>query len=330
MLALAAVSVVLVLLGVPGVIRGQAAVRERVDRRAAAPPGRWVQAGDTELHVLESGPASGRPVVLIHGSGAWGGTWRGTSSVLADAGYRVVAVDVPPFGYSERPANGDYTTEAQARRIESLLVALDLGEVTLVGHSFGGLATVETALRSARVSRLVLIDVALGLSEPGGSSPVVDGVLRVGPLRDTLVAATFTNPWFLPYGVRSFVADPAVVTDAVVAMYRAPLDVTGTTVAIGRWVPELVAPSTSPAAADPASYARIHVPTLVLWGREDQATPLAQGEQLHALIAGSQWVVLDDTGHLPQIEDPAAVNRALLAFLRPVPYGRFDTPDELR
>jgi pimeloyl-ACP methyl ester carboxylesterase len=323
--AIAGALVVLAAL-VPAGLRAQAALRERLDRREAAPPGgEWVRAGDVELHIIAEGPRSGPPVVLIHGSGAWAGTWYSTLDDLAAAGYRAIALDLPPFGFSERPppASGAYTTEAQAVRVVALLDELDLHGVTLVGHSFGGLATVEAAVRApARVERLVLVDVALGLPPTGrapapqpASAPVLRAALGVPAVRSTLASATFTDPWFIPVGLRAFVADPASAGDASVSVYRRPLGVAGTTRAIGAWIPELVAPSTAPSSADPATYEALALPTLIVWGREDTATPLDQAERLHALIRGSRLAVLDGVGHIPQIEDPDALDAALLRFL---------------
>ena len=84
----------------------QAHARETRTRLEAAPSrGRFVQAADVEIFVQELGP-SGAPVVLfVHGMGAWSELWRETLAATAAAGFRAVALDLPPFGYSQRPAN---------------------------------------------------------------------------------------------------------------------------------------------------------------------------------------------------------------------------------
>jgi pimeloyl-ACP methyl ester carboxylesterase len=107
------VVVVLVLAG----FRVAAAQRETKLRHDEAPSmGHFVKAADVELFVQEEGPSHGPPVVLVHGTGAWSEIWRSTMRALADSGYRAIALDMPPFGYSSRPANADYRDEAQARR----------------------------------------------------------------------------------------------------------------------------------------------------------------------------------------------------------------------
>ena len=145
--------------------RVAAARRETQSRQDAAPKsGRFVHAADVELFVQEEGPTDGAPIVFVHGTGAWSEIWRGTMHALAGAGFRAIALDMPPFGYSTRPASVDYGDGAQARRILGALDALQLQRVTLVGHSFGGRPTMQaTFVAPQRVERLVLVDAALDL-----------------------------------------------------------------------------------------------------------------------------------------------------------------------
>src|SRR5215212_2230207 len=88
---------------------------------------------------------------------------------LAADGFRVVAMDVPPFGYSERLRGAEsYGREKQARRIVAVLDALGIGQVSLVGHSVGARPTIEAAAAiPSRVRSLVLVDPALGFAAEG-------------------------------------------------------------------------------------------------------------------------------------------------------------------
>lgn len=298
--------------------RWQAHVRETTSRVEAAPSrGRFVRAADVQIFVQELGP-SGAPVVLfVHGMGAWSELWRETLTATGAAGFRAVAMDLPPFGYSERPAPGAYGRQDQARRILGVIDALGVKQATLVGHSFGGGPTMEaTLLAPPRVRGLVLADAAIGLDAEagGGAGPAL--VLRARPLRNALVAATVTNPRLTRWLLTQFVADPGAVTDARVHLLRAPLIVQGATDGFGDWLLDFLTSREIALSVHADAYRTLALPTLVIWGDRDATTPLAQGQRLAHLIAGAELAVMPGIGHMPQIEDAAQFNRLLLAFLQ--------------
>ncbi|HEU4721622.1 MAG TPA: alpha/beta hydrolase [Gemmatimonadaceae bacterium] len=336
LLAGAALVLALVLVG----FRVAADRRETLSRYDAAPKtGRYVRAADVDLFVQEEGPPDGPPVVLIHGTGAWSEIWRGTMRSLAAAGYRAVALDMPPFGYSSRPASLDYGDEAQARRIIGVLDALRLERATLVGHSFGGRPTMQaTFLAPDRVERLVLVDAALDLArgcldaEVAGCHTVVRdsfparestgpwlarAVLGVPPLRDAVVSATVTNPMMSGWLLSKLVANrEAAVTPERVAMFQRPFALQGWTPGLGEWLATFATTRTSSLATQRSRYPSLGMPTMVLWGARDSLTPMAQGMDIARLIPNAHWEVLPSAGHIPAIEDPQSFDAALLEFLR--------------
>jgi pimeloyl-ACP methyl ester carboxylesterase len=316
---LAAAVLLLLVLALAG-FRAAAARRESMSRTDAAPPsGRFVRAADVDLFVQEAGPASGPPVVLIHGTGAWSEIWRGTMRSLAGAGFHVVALDMPPFGFTARPASADYGDDAQGRRIIGVLDALGIERATLVGHSFGGRPTMQaTFLAPSRVSALVLVDAALDLQRaPGaaGSPTVLRAVLGVPPLRNALVSATVTNPMLTGYLLSTLVANKAAVTPERLDMLRKPFVVAGATPRVGEWLLPFATTTESSLATDRARYGTLRMPTLVLWGGRDSITPIVQGRDLVTLIPGARWTELPQAGHIPAIEDPQGFDAALLEFL---------------
>ena len=138
----------------------------------------------------EKGPADGIPVVLFHGTAAWSELWRHTSDVLAAAGFRVIALDLPPFGFSDRP--GGYTRQDQAARINDVLDTLEAAPAIIVGHSFGAGAATELVMRYPdRARGLVLVDAALGLTAAPSDAP---WVIQPQWIREILVSLTITNP----------------------------------------------------------------------------------------------------------------------------------------
>ena len=328
-------AVALVLTG----FRIAAARRETLSRHEAAPSaGRFVRAADVELFVQEEGPATGPPVVFIHGTGAWSEIWRGTMHALAGAGFRAIALDMPPFGYSTRPASADYGDDAQARRILGALDALQLQRVTLVGHSFGGRPTMQaTFMAPQRVERLVWGDAALdrrrGWGEGGmggcgtAAAPstkasettgpwIVRAVLGVPPVRNAVVSATLSNPRMTGWLLAKLVSNrEAAVTPERVAIMQRPFALEGWTSGLGAWLEPFATTRTSSMATDRARYGTLAIPTMVLWGAKDSLTPIAQGQDLARLIPGARLEVLPMAGHIPAIEDERSFDAALLEFL---------------
>jgi pimeloyl-ACP methyl ester carboxylesterase len=322
-----ALTLVLVVVAALGVAVAAAAWRESSPRTALAPPsGRFVRAHDLDLYIQEVGPESGQIVLLVHGTGAWSEIWRSTLERLAAAGYRAVAVDMPPFGYSEQPAAGDYTTASQGRRLAALVESLG-NPVVLVGHSFGARATVEAAmLAPERLRALVLVDAALGLHDasgaplpaaPAAAAPTaVSTALGIAPLRHGLVAVTVTNPLLTRTLLEQLISRKEAATPAVVAMLQHPLAIEGSTSAAGNWLAWFVSPDSPQRSGRLASYAALTVPAFVIWGETDTLTPLPQGRAVAELVPSATLQVLPDTGHIPAIENPAAFDEALLGFLK--------------
>ena len=105
--------------------------------------------------------------MLIHGTAAWSGFWREVADHLAGRGWRVIAIDLPPFGWSGHDPEGRYDRATQAERLAAVLRARPKKAV-VVGHSFGAGAATELALRHPdEVKGLVLVDAALGKLDRG-------------------------------------------------------------------------------------------------------------------------------------------------------------------
>jgi pimeloyl-ACP methyl ester carboxylesterase len=315
----AAAGLALLILAALFAFRLTSQARETTSRVDAAPAnGQFITAADVGIYLQEAGPPTGVPVMLIHGVGAWSETWRSTIDALAQAGYRVIAIDLPPFGYSFRPPSNDYSTEAQAKRILGVLDALKIDSAILVGHSFGGRATVEAALNAPqRVRALVLVCAALGLQDPPGSeeSVLTRVVLETSPLRNAVVASLGTNPWLTGLFLRGFTNRHEAITAQRVEIYQRPQRVTGSTEAFANWLRQFVLSSERPASRQPLRYRELKMPTLVIWGESDRVTPLAQGQHLASLAPDTSLVTMPSIGHIPQLEDERAFNALLVENL---------------
>lgn len=305
----------------------QAGYREAKNSAEAAPSaGKFVQAGDVKVFYQESGRADAPAVLLVHGTGAWSEIWRETMTALTKNDFHVIAIDVPPFGYSEKPRGSPaYSRENQAKRIIGVLDALHIERVILVGHSVGARPTIEAALEAPhRVQSLILVDPALGFAANENDNPhfeqnnpswIMRTLFTLHPLRNAMLATYGTNPLSTKSLFRSFVSDVSAVTDERVYMLQQPLIVKDTTRAYGDWLEYLIVSHDASLASNFENFKNLHIPVLIMWGSKDTVTPLWQGEKLKQLIPGSKLVVIDRVGHIPYIENAKEFNNALLHFL---------------
>lgn len=307
--------IVVVLVG----FRGAAALRENLSPEEAAPAGALFATVDgLKIHYQVWGPQDGPPLLLFHGTASWAETYRDIAAPLGEQGFRVIAPDMPPFGYSQRPADQDYSRAAHAKRVLGFADALGLRHFSVGVHSYGGGGVIEAAFEAPdRIDALILLDVALGLGRTEAPTMPFAALLNLRWPRELLTASTFTNPLMVGPGLRSFIENDDVVTAERIAIYARPLNVEGTTDAVGHWLfSGLFNDERKSLAANPANYRTFTPPVLVVWGRDDTTTPLAQGEEIAALFPHAELAVLDGVNHIPQVERPHDVVRLIANFLK--------------
>lgn len=322
-----ALACLLLLAGVVLFFDVQRRFRESDTLELAAPSsGRLIQTADARVFVQEAGSKDGTPVLFMHGTGTWSEVWRETLDTVAKEGYRAIAIDIPPFGYSEKlNGAGSYARQAQARRILGVLDGLGIGQAILVGHSVGARATVEAALLAPeRVSKLILVDPALGFSTDETLSPafqqnqpssLMKTIFKAKPLRNAILSTYGTNPLFVGSLVKSFVYRESAVTPELISILRRPFSLTNTTGAYGDWLENLSISGDDSLGSDLSNLKKLRPPVVLIWGRRDSTTPLWQGEALRTLIPGASLHVLEDVGHIPYLEDVAAFNSTLIRIL---------------
>src|SRR6185503_19175446 len=304
----------------------QANVRESKTRQEAAPStGRFVQAGDVELYIQEV-HSQGNPrgtIIFIHGTAAWSGLWRETMTRFAEAGYECIAMDIPPFGFSERPSLPSYDNASQAKRIVAMLDTLGIKHAILFGHSFGGGTTMETALMIPnRVDMLILEDVGgLNLLQgvqpaPENQSPLaVEIFLGTPGLRNPILSTTATNPLFTKTLISAMVLDPNDVSRDKIDILQQPLVLEGATNTLGDWLKSMLGPQEVSLTTNPENYQTLTMPTLILWGDSDTVIPLKEGEYLQSIMPNAELKVLKDVNHIPHIEDLDTVVKLVVEFL---------------
>lgn len=262
--------------------------------------------------VDERGPRTGRLVLIVPGTAGWSGFWRDVSAHLAGRGYRVIAVDLPPFGYSEHDAAARYDRQSQATRLATVLAAATRQPAIVVAHSFGGGPATELALSHPdQVARLVLVDGALGELDPKSAGGVP--LLRSALVAQPLVAATLTNPHAIGALSRSMLARKEAAAGWRETL-RAPMRRPGTTAAYAAWLPSLLAADDGTASRRTEALRRMRPAVRLILGEADTVTPIAQVLRLAALFH-APIARLSGVGHVPHIEDPVHFLPALDAAL---------------
>ena len=290
-----------------------ASIRETGTRAELAPrTGHLVPTSSGGVFVQEKGPADGIPVVLFHGTAAWSELWQHTTSALAAAGFHVIALDLPPFGFSDRP--GSYTRQDQASRINEVLGQLKAAPAVIVGHSFGAGAATELVMRYPdRARALVLVDAALGLTAAPSDTP---SIVRPQWIREILVSLTITNPVATKTLLEFLIAKKERALPEFVAILQRPTALRDSTSDIADWLYYFLGADRDAASADRNAYARIKLPVAILWGDKDTVTPAEQALDLRTLLPPQATLtLLPGLGHIPQIEDPDMFNDALLKVL---------------
>ena len=259
-----------------------------------------------KISTLSAG--EGDPVICVHGLGATKASFLPTVAALADH-HRVIAMDLPGFGDSDKPLGAPYDAAYFARAIEALLDELEIERAHLIGNSMGGRVAIEMGLlRPERTERMALLSPALawlrsrrwrwllqaplpmlGLIQPAPraiTEPIVRNLVPGG--RDGWSAAgvdEFLRSYLTPRGR--------------VAFYEAARNIYldephGER---GFWT----------------RLAQLSPQTLFIWGRHDQIVPLAFRKHVERALPAARHLELD-CGHVPQLEAPQQTHNAIRDF----------------
>lgn len=266
-----------------------------------------VSVDGTRIRYIEKG--EGTPLVLVHGIPTSSFLWRDMIDELSSHG-RVIALDLPGFGLSDPPPNGDYSISGYAGLLESFLESLSITEATLVCHDFGGPVTVTYALRNPdKFERLVILNTFLDTDLPDwGLFPKLASIRPVGEILMKLGGRSITRA-----GLEAGVVDKSRISNEVFHQYYmadgSPDKVNET------YLGTLRTDSTKDLKFIEDNLRTIDKPTLIVWAEEDAFLPLALGERIHQRIAGSRFVKLPACGHFLQEDEPETVTKLIIEFL---------------
>uniref|UniRef100_A4XQ24 Alpha/beta hydrolase fold protein n=1 Tax=Ectopseudomonas mendocina (strain ymp) TaxID=399739 RepID=A4XQ24_ECTM1 len=280
---------------------------DELKARWAPPPSQFVELDGLSVHLRDQGRRDDpEPIVLLHGTSASLHTWEGWVTELAKQ-RRVISLDLPGFGLTGPFPDGDYRLERYTGFLLTLLDRLQVPRAVLVGNSFGGQLAWRFALaHPERSARLVLVDAA-GYPRNAESVPIgfrLAGVPALAPVMSHLLPRAMIES-----SLRNVYGDPDKVDDELVERYYQLTLREGNRQALRQRFAQ------APSGELHERIGELQLPTLIIWGGRDRLIPPDNAERFAADIAGSQLVLFDDLGHVPQEEDPQRTVAVLLAFL---------------
>lgn len=254
----------------------------------------WVQSGAKRLRAVRAG--AGTSIVLLHGYGESLIAWRALFDRLAH-GADVVALDLPGFGLSSKPASG-YATDSLAADVLRALDALGIERTVLVGHSLGGAVAAAASITApGRVRALVLVDPAVV------TSLRLDEAVR--RLKAGIAEYEALRPRFTSPHDRAWLAEPdseaTAYTPAGDSTYREALQAVLREFDFGYLS---------------AGRSRlVRTPTLLIWGEFDQLLPRGLGEALARELPNARLAIVRRSWHRPHVERPDEVAALIVQFL---------------
>ena len=249
------------------------------------------------INYVETGDPAKPKVILLHGLGGSIGNWQTNTAALA-ANYHVIALDQVGFGKSDKPML-KYRVGTYVDFLDKFMSELKINKASLVGNSMGGWVAALMAVKYPnRVEKIVLADAA-GIIP--ASFNEADIYQLNNSTRDEIRAnlkKIFANP---------MLQNNEELVDQFLTMRVATND--------GNTINSLIESIKRKEDFLNGRLAEIKKPTLIIWGKQDGLLPVADAYTFSKGIAGSELVVFDACGHVPQFEKSADFNKKVLEFL---------------
>jgi pimeloyl-ACP methyl ester carboxylesterase len=262
-----------------------------------------------------SSSAATAPVLLVHGVGSSLETWGDIPEQLSERGIPVIAVDLPGHGRSSK-APGDYSLGALASTLRDLLDHLGHERVHLVGHSLGGGISMQFTYQfPTRPASLVLVSSG-GLGEevfPGLRAAALPGAelaLRLALNKRTLAGLDWAGERLSRIGIR-----PHALTGGALDTVR-KLSEVETRAAFLSTVRSVINTKGQRVSALDKLPLVEGERVLIIWGDKDPMIPHSHGENAHALMPGSQFVIFGSAGHEPHASDPARFTSLIIEHVQ--------------
>lgn len=263
----------------------------------------FIEVDGFDLRYIEEGKKDSPVLLLVHGFAGSVYTWREVIPLLSDK-YRVIALDLPGFGLSEKPLDFDYCYDSQGEIVKKFIIEKDLHDVILVGHSMGGNITLHAARNNHLVSSLILMDP--GIIDDGNPKflqYLFFPFTRISAKlfrNESFRMSSFENSYYRPenitmqdintYMIASKTRNYVKSLEVMLKKYKEPDEL--------KICPE------------------IYQPTLVLWGRHDRGNTWENGEIITQTLPNAIFKIIEEAGHYIHEEQPVNTVTEMVHFLK--------------
>jgi pimeloyl-ACP methyl ester carboxylesterase len=263
---------------------------------------------DGRMAYVDEGPRDAPVVLLVHGTPTWSFEHRDVVRLLAPH-RRVIAPDHLGFGLSDKPTDATRLTPVvHAERLRALVDHLDLRDVTLVVHDFGGPIGLPLALDTDRVSRVVLMNTWMwSIADDPGVARIRS--LIEGPIGRFLYFTMNVSPKTL---LPSVLGDKSLLTPRVHAHYLAPFGERSARTSLYALARALGGAGEYYASLWEKRRALVGKPLAIVWGMKDPAFQASHLARWTEAFPHAEVTRLADVGHFPAEEDPRSVAAAIL------------------
>lgn len=270
------------------------------------------------LHTERHG-SGGPPLLLIHGFGASGFSWRFWVPELARS-HDVWVADLKGFGASPKPRDGRYSPHDHAELVLELILAEGLDDLTLIGHSLGGGVSLLVALRLLDAGALGRLRSLVLVSGAAYRQPLPPFVSAAGkPALGSLLLALLPIRALVRRVLWAIVHDRRSVTEEMVRGYAGPLSGRDARYGLLATARAIIPPDVSELTR---RFPELDLPVHLLWGDDDRVVPPWVGERLQADLPKATLHTLPRCGHLPAEEHPQESLASVTRFLDALPARR--------
>jgi len=248
-----------------------------------------------------------RHLVFLHGFAASLHTWDDLIPFFPPAEFTLHRLDLKGHGGSSKPGQGDYSARHNARIVAAYIRSRKIGPVSIIGHSYGGVVALFTALDHADCASLVLIGAP---AFPQKLPPFMNFLQR--PVVGPLLMAALPSRYIARRGLESAFHRHERIDPRHISRYAGCYGGYRSAQSLANTVRQMIPPDFARIAR---GYRQITQPVLLLWGENDRIVRVEQGRKLHDELQNSQFAVLPDCGHNPHEEQSEATYAIIRTFL---------------